>query len=125
MPEVAGQDPNLGSAGNRGQAPRESRLNYCTPCDKVYPRPQELKRHTRDKHEQKRKCPFCRIRWTRPARIRIHVLKSHGSYLNENEEQEILQLRGREETIRFLEKYEEITRTIDAQAPDPRLPSGF
>ena len=62
-------------------------------------------RHIRDKHNQKRKCPFCRTRWTRPERIRTHVLKSHRSILSENEQDEICHLRGIDDTIRFLAQY--------------------
>ena len=65
-------------------------------------------RHIRDKHDQKRKCPFCRTRWTRPERIRTHVLKSHRSILSENEQDEIYHLRGIDDTIRFLAQYGDI-----------------
>jgi hypothetical protein len=62
-------------------------------------------RHIRDKHNQKRKCPFCRTKWTRPERIRTHVLKSHRSLLSENDQDEIYHLRGIDDTIRFLAQY--------------------
>ena len=59
-------------------------------------------RHTRDKHGHRRKCPFCRTIWTRPERIRSHVLKSHRNLLSDNEQEEIGHLRGLNNTIRFL-----------------------
>ncbi|KAF8261686.1 hypothetical protein EI94DRAFT_1745414 [Lactarius quietus] len=88
---------------SRGKAPRG--LHRCTNCNKAYQRRQELKRHTRDKHVRHRKCPLCRTGWSRPERIRVHLLKQHGSLLTEGQQQEIRILRGRDNTIRFLEKY--------------------
>lgn len=101
------QDPILESAGawkseNRS-APRGVR--HCTDCGKVYQRPQELKRHTRDRHEWQRKCPFCCTSWSRPERIRAHLMKKHESRLTKDQQQEIRLLRGRDDTVRFLEKY--------------------
>ncbi|KAF8267990.1 hypothetical protein EI94DRAFT_1728905 [Lactarius quietus] len=89
-------------------------MHYCTVCSKGYPRPQELRRHKRDKHGQTRKCPFCCTIWTRPARIRKHVLNSHRSLLSEQEQEAIHLLRGLNDTIRFLAQFEQ--HTIYAQA---------
>ncbi|KAH8986271.1 hypothetical protein EDB83DRAFT_1170779 [Lactarius deliciosus] len=88
---------------NRSKAPRE--VHHCANCSKAYRRHQDLKRHTRDKHEWQRKCPFCRVRWSRPERIRTHLMKEHESRLTKDQQQEIRFLRGRDDTIRFLEKY--------------------
>ncbi|KAH8992644.1 hypothetical protein EDB92DRAFT_1856653 [Lactarius akahatsu] len=88
---------------NRSKAPRE--VHHCINCSKAYRRHQDLKRHTRDKHEWQRKCPFCRARWSRPERIRTHLMKKHESRLTKDQQQEIRFLRGRDDTIRFLEKY--------------------
>ncbi|KAH9038490.1 hypothetical protein EDB85DRAFT_1887884 [Lactarius pseudohatsudake] len=125
-PKAAQQDPDLGSArisDNRGKPPR---VYCCTSCSTVYSRLQELKRHVRDRHEERRKCPFCCTRWTRPERIRNHVLKNHGRLLSENERREIYRLRGLDDTVCFLAKYGNIpskNHTIDAQAPG--LPQPF
>ncbi|KAH9035947.1 hypothetical protein EDB84DRAFT_1200641 [Lactarius hengduanensis] len=100
------QDPVLESAWkseNRSKAPRGVR--HCTDCGKVYRRPQELKRHTRDRHEWQRTCPFCCTRWSRPERIRAHLMKKHESCLTKDQQQEIRLLRGRDDTVRFLEKW--------------------
>ncbi|KAH9166491.1 hypothetical protein EDB89DRAFT_1910630 [Lactarius sanguifluus] len=124
-PKAAHQDPELGGArisDNRGKA----RVYYCTSCSKVYSRLQELKRHVRDRHEERRKCPFCRTRWTRPERVRNHVLRNHGRLLSENEQREIYRLRGLDDTVYFLAKYGNMpskNHTIDAQAPG--LPQPF
>ncbi|KAI9444116.1 hypothetical protein H4582DRAFT_2053835 [Lactarius indigo] len=83
---------------NRSKTPRG--VHRCTNCSKAYQRHQDLKRHTRDKHEWLRKCPFCCTRWSRPERIRAHLMKKH---------QEIRLLRGRDDTIHFLKKYENTT----------------
>ncbi|KAH9041527.1 hypothetical protein EDB83DRAFT_1628470 [Lactarius deliciosus] len=102
----ARQDPDTGSTWNSDahrKAPRG--MYHCTDCSKVYRRPQDLKRHTRDRHEWQRKCPFCRVRWSRPERIRAHLIKKHESRLTKDQQQEVRFLRGRRDTIRILEEY--------------------
>ncbi|KAI9444115.1 hypothetical protein H4582DRAFT_1063603 [Lactarius indigo] len=61
------QDPIPESSWNsesRSKVPLGVR--HCSDCGKVYRRPQDLKRHTRDRHEWQRKCPFCCTRWYPP-----------------------------------------------------------
>ncbi|KAH9059536.1 hypothetical protein EDB87DRAFT_764151 [Lactarius vividus] len=102
----ARQDPVLERAWkseSRSRAPRG--VCHCTDCGKIYQRPQELKRHTRDKHELQRTCPFCCTRWSRPERIRAHLMKEHESCLTKDQQQQIRLLRGRDDTVHFLEKY--------------------
>ncbi|KAH9059537.1 hypothetical protein EDB87DRAFT_1621480 [Lactarius vividus] len=94
-------------SGNRSKAPREA--HHCNNCSKVYRRHQDLKRHTRDKHECQRKCPFCHTRWSRPERIRAHLMKKHESRLTKEQQQQIHLLRGRDNTIHFLDKYRNTT----------------
>ncbi|KAI9444113.1 hypothetical protein H4582DRAFT_1919432 [Lactarius indigo] len=104
------QDPDTGSAWNSDNHSKALRgMHRCTDCSKVYRRPQDLKRHTRDRHEWQRKCPFCRARWTRPERIRAHLVKKHESRLTKDQQQEVRFLRGRHDTISFLEKYGKMT----------------
>ncbi|KAF8267983.1 hypothetical protein EI94DRAFT_1700588 [Lactarius quietus] len=100
---------------SRGKAPRW--LHRCTKCNKAYQRRQDLKRHTRDKHIRQRKCPFCCTTWTRPERIRFHLMKNHGSRFTEDQQQEIRVLRGRNDTIHFLEKYGNTTH-LGSYTPD-------
>ncbi|KAH9000977.1 hypothetical protein EDB86DRAFT_487386 [Lactarius hatsudake] len=100
------QDPVLESAWNSENCSKTPRgAHHCTDCGKVYRRPQELKRHNRDRHEWQRRCPFCCTRWSRPERIRAHLMKQHESRLTKDQQQEIRLLRGRDDTVRFLEKY--------------------
>ncbi|KAI0250571.1 hypothetical protein BJV78DRAFT_554760 [Lactifluus subvellereus] len=80
----------------------------CAECGKQYRRAQELKRHKRDKHEQLRKCPFCRTEWSRPEKIRAHIITDHADHFNEKEHHEIRRLRGRTDTIHFLTECESI-----------------
>ena len=89
--------------------PRHSGERITVDCSKVYGRPQDLKRHTRDKHLRLRKCPFCCTRWSRPERIRVHLIKKHGSRLTKDQQEEVLSLRGRDVTIRFLANCENMT----------------
>ncbi|KAH9966462.1 hypothetical protein BC827DRAFT_1176049, partial [Russula dissimulans] len=73
-------------------------------CDKQYRRLQELKRHIRDKHKIPRKCPFCDTTWTRPETIRGHLVVQHQDDLTEEVCNDILKLRGQNDTIHFIEK---------------------
>ena len=50
----------------------------CAYCKKKFIRTQELKRHQRDVHEPRHKCPFCTFSWTRPVKIQHHIESSHG-----------------------------------------------
>ncbi|KAF8261688.1 hypothetical protein EI94DRAFT_1745424 [Lactarius quietus] len=104
-PDMAIPCPSESKSETRRKAPRG--LHRCTSssCNKAYQRRQDLKRHTIDKHIRHRKCPFCHTEWSRPERIKVHLLEQHRSLLTEDQQQEIRTLRGRDNTIRFLEKY--------------------
>ena len=71
-----------------------------------YGRRQETLRHMRDKHEISRKCFICGIKWTRPEKIREHLLSKHRPHFTEEERQKILRLRGLNNTIESLERLE-------------------
>jgi hypothetical protein len=49
----------------------------CTDCNRDFIRIQELKRHLKDVHEPRRQCPFCGFTWTRPDKIKGHIIASH------------------------------------------------
>ncbi|KAH9041538.1 hypothetical protein EDB83DRAFT_1629167 [Lactarius deliciosus] len=100
---------NLDPDSTRDSENRSKAPHHCTNCSKAYRRHQDLKRHTRDKHEWQRECPFFHTRWSRPERIRTHLMKKHESRLNKEQRQEIRLLRGRDNTIHFLEKYRKTT----------------
>jgi hypothetical protein len=78
-------------------------------CDSIYGRHQEVKRHIREKHAILPKCIICGNTWTRPEKIRKHLLSKHRRHFTEEERQEICHLRGLNDTIDFLKKWE-ITR---------------
>ena len=76
----------------------------CENCGRQYRRAQELRRHTRDKHEQQPHCPFCYSTWSRPEKIRAHLITEHGDRFTEEQNQELHGLRGRRKTIHFIAK---------------------
>jgi Zinc finger, C2H2 type len=78
-------------------------------CDKSYGRRQEVIRHIREKHAILPKCSICGIELTRAEKIRKHLLFKHRRYFTKEERQEISFLRGLDNTIDFLKKWE-ITR---------------
>jgi hypothetical protein len=75
-------------------------------CNKSYGRRQEAIRHARDKHEVSRKCFICGIKWTRPEKIREHLLSKHRHRFTVEERREIHHLRGLNNTIDLLERLE-------------------
>jgi hypothetical protein len=98
--------PQTGIAQGPGHYGRASPKWYCSACcDKKYRRAQELKRHIRDKHRLPQKCPFCHTQWTRPERIKAHLINDHSDRFTEEAQGDIRHLRGQKDTIRFLEKY--------------------
>ncbi len=102
-----GQVLEMGSAQSikrGGRGPKEWLCSHNN-CNKKYRRRQELERHTVDKHRVLHKCPFCKIRWTRPERIRSHLIDQHQDHFTEEERGEIRGLRGRRDTLGFLAKY--------------------
>ena len=79
-------------------------------CEKRrYGRHQEVRRHIREKHAILPKCLICGIKWTRAEKIRKHILLEHRQHFTKKERQEICDLRGLDNTIDFLKKWE-ITR---------------
>ncbi len=73
-------------------------------CKKTYRRSQDLRRHTRDKHQTPHKCPFCDKNWTRPEAIRGHLVTKHEDHFTEEELREVRSLRGWKDTVRFVEE---------------------
>jgi len=102
-----------------GKGPKEWVCNH-SGCDKRYQRKQELKRHTKDKHEDPDNCPFCCFTWTRPDRMGSHLLGQHGRHFTKEECQEIRGLRGREVMIFFLAKWR---RVPSSNASGERVPN--
>lgn len=75
-------------------------------CDKGYRRPQDVRRHIRDKHKNPFKCLICGIKWTRSEKIRKHLVSKHRNHFTEEECQEIGLIEGLNSTIDFLKKWE-------------------
>ncbi|KAH9053731.1 hypothetical protein EDB87DRAFT_164377 [Lactarius vividus] len=66
------------------EEPVSSSAPRCETCNKVFGRPQELKRHGNEVHKlQQRICPFksCTYKWKRPDKIRAHIIDVHNSEL--------------------------------------------
>jgi hypothetical protein len=61
----------------RSNTPRRRVRPNCTGCNRDFVRVQEFKRHLKDVHEPRRQCPFCSYTWTRPYKIKGHVIASH------------------------------------------------
>jgi hypothetical protein len=107
--------------GGKGPKAKEWVCNY-SGCDKPYQRKQELKRHTKDKHEDPDDCPFCCFTWTRPDRMVSHLLGQHKRHFTKEERREIRGLRGRDVMIFFLAKCR-TTKVPSSNASVERVPS--
>lgn len=71
-------------------------------CRRTYRRSQDLRRHTRDKHQTPYRCPFCDKKWTRPEKIRGHLITEHEDHFTEEKLREVRSLRGLNDTVRFV-----------------------
>lgn len=91
-------------------------------CNKRYQRKQELKRHTKDKHDDPDICLFCCFTWTRPDKMGSHLLCQHRGHFTKEERREIRGLRGRGDMIGFLAKCR-TTRVPSSYASWERAPS--
>ncbi|KAH9048237.1 hypothetical protein EDB84DRAFT_293872 [Lactarius hengduanensis] len=63
-------------------------------CEATFGRPQERKRHVIDVHTLRRQCPFCLYSWSRPDKIRAHLIKNHHHELPQEVLNEIRAKRG-------------------------------
>lgn len=81
QPHETGEHVTIQSAQGHGQrtSTRRSARPTCTDCNRDFLRIQELKRHLRDVHEPRRQCPFCGFTWTRPDKIKDHIITNHCS----------------------------------------------
>jgi Zinc finger, C2H2 type len=105
------RDPEISSVqGPRNRGTGSKGCPYVN-CDKGYGRPQDLKRHIRDKHRIPPRCPFCGIESTRAENIRKHLIVQHGDRFSSEERRDICRLQGWEATIGFLEKCRTAPRT--------------
>jgi len=79
--------------------------SVCVLCASVFKRIQELKRHIRDKHMDRRLCPFCTFRWSRPNNIKVHIISEHAERFTAELLEAIKGLRGRQ-VIAFVDGYD-------------------
>jgi len=75
-------------------------------CGIVFKRIQEYNRHIRDKHTDRRRCPFCDFEWSRPDKIKVHLISKHAKKFAIAEILEAFKgLRGRH-VIEFVDAYD-------------------
>ena len=98
--------PEMGVAQSSEDTMMGSKLWPCPHdgCNKRYRRRQEAVRHMRDKHEIPHQCFICGTKWTRPEKIREHLLSRHWDNFTEEERQEIRHLHGLISKIDVLER---------------------
>jgi len=77
----------------------------CAFCEEDFGRVQELKRHVKDIHMPRRRCPFCNVTWTRPANIKAHLIADHAEKFTAEVLNRIKALCGRRVT-EFLDEYD-------------------
>ncbi|KAN0124447.1 hypothetical protein V8E52_002096 [Russula decolorans] len=75
-------------------------------CNKSYGRPQDVRRHVREKHGILPECPICGIKWARAEKIRKHLIKKHRNQFTKEERQQIRHLQRLNNTIDFLREWE-------------------
>ena len=68
----------------------------CLDCSKDFGRIQELERHVRDVHDPPHRCPFssCPFTWTRPNKLKDHLLADHQGGFSPEILEAIERLRG-------------------------------
>jgi hypothetical protein len=77
----------------------------CVYCKKDFGRAQELKRHVKDKHGPRRRCPFCDFIWIRPSNIKAHLMAEHAEGFTAEMLEVFKALRGRR-VIAFVDAYD-------------------
>ncbi|KAI0255221.1 hypothetical protein BJV78DRAFT_1151658 [Lactifluus subvellereus] len=97
----------------------------CTICEKDFGRVQELDRHTKAKHMTPSQCLFCSMKWTRPDKIRTHLMDKHRECFSTETWEKINALRARDlvEFLRFFKLLRDTETTSASPIPsDPSLP---
>ena len=77
----------------------------CAPCNIMFGRIQEYKRHIKDKHTDRRRCPFCDFRWSRADIIKVHLISKHAEKFTAEILEGFKGLRGRH-VIEFMDAYD-------------------
>jgi hypothetical protein len=79
--------------------------HVCADCNKSIAQLQGLRRHLRDNHIPQQRCPFCDFKWSRPERIRTHLMVNHTEQCTTEMQEKITSLRGRRDTEELLVAY--------------------
>lgn len=58
----------------------------------------------REKHKHQRPCPFCGFMWSRPDKIKAHIMSNHAKRFTAEMLDELAALRG-QQVIKFLGGY--------------------
>jgi hypothetical protein len=77
----------------------------CLHCGKDFGRVQELRRHVKEKHMPWRRCPFCDFMWTRPDKIKAHIMVEHAERFTAEMLEGIKAFCGRR-IVEFLDAYD-------------------
>lgn len=77
----------------------------CASCNIVFGRIQEYKRHIKDKHMDRRRCPFCDFQWSRSDIIKVHLNSKHAERFTAEILEGFMALRGRH-VIEFMDAYD-------------------
>jgi hypothetical protein len=102
-PHGTGTGEQLVTPTSEGHARRSRGRPVCGQCHKSFGRTQEFKRHERDIHSPPRQCPFCSAKWTRPDRIKSHLIATHKERFTPEILREVDALRGRR-LVEFLDR---------------------
>ena len=95
----------------------------CASCTKDFGRTQELKRHMKDKHKPPHPCPFssCPFMWTRPCKLKDHLLADHKGAFSPEILEAIKPLRG-QNIVKFLNGYADTLSVEAALQPVVQVP---
>jgi len=99
----------------------------CAYCSKDFGRIQELERHVKDAHMPPHQCPFCPFMWTRPAKLKDHLMADHAKIFSPEIQEKIKPLRG-QAFIKFLGEYVrrlDVGATSQPMVQAPQIPGPF
>ncbi|KAI0278448.1 hypothetical protein BC826DRAFT_655248 [Russula brevipes] len=103
---IGGRLTTLRTGGRSGRNLDHKIRPVCIYCKKSFGRAQELKRHTRDVHMPRRRCPFCgRFSWSRPDKIKAHLIAKHRQNFISELLDRVKALQGRD-IVEFVNTYD-------------------
>lgn len=102
QPRVTGgheliQRPRRGGKRTSTRSSPGVKHHSCLQCKNTsFTRIQDLNRHIRDVHGPRRRCPFCDFQWTRPDKIKTHIVTDHWDIFTPELLGDIRGLRGQQ-----------------------------